>query len=310
LVLGELWGGMSNVPCAIGEYAEGTDDRLRAASSFRHCSNTRAVLFLCMSYAARLLEHPEPAGHFVQLYGEDDGLLIKNVARYLAEGLRRGDGLVVIATPEHSEPIARELRQDRAYSRAVLEGCVVFLDAEATLAELTVGEHPDPDRFKAVVGETVTRVQQRAGHSAVRGYGEMVGLLWKAGRFSDAVLLEECWNGLLDSSNLRLFCAYPIDVFGHDFQVEKVDQVLCAHTHMLPVDDALESALNLAMDEVLGARMLALRGLMKANHRPSWGVVPKSEALILWLRNNLPGTADEILRLARHYYRPPAAAQA
>lgn len=259
-----------------------------------------------MSYTARLLDHPEPEGHFVQLYGEDDGLLIKNVSRYLAEGLRRGDGLVIIATPEHSEPIARELRQDRAYSRAVLEGCVVFLDAEATLAELIVGERPDPDRFEAVVGETVARVQQRAGHSAVRGYGEMVGLLWKAGRFSDAVLLEEYWNGLLSSSNLRLFCAYPIDVFGHDFQVEKVDQVLCAHTHMLPVDEALESALNQAMHEVLGARMLALRGLMKANHRPSWGVVPKSEALILWLRNNLPGTADEIVRLARRYYQPPA----
>jgi hypothetical protein len=259
-----------------------------------------------MTYPAHLLDYPQPSGHFVQLYGEDDGLLIKNVARYLAEGLRRGDGLVVLATPEHSEPIAQELRQDRAYSRAVLEGCVVFLDAEATLARLMVNDHPDPDRFEAVVGETVTRVQQRAGHSAVRGYGEMVGLLWKAGRFSDAVLLESYWNRLLDSSNLRLFCAYPIDVFSQDYQVEKVDQVLCAHTHMLPVDDALESALNQAMNEVLGARMLALRGLMKANHRPSWGVVPKSEGIILWLRNNLPGTAEEILRLARHYYYPLA----
>lgn len=258
-----------------------------------------------MTYPAHLLDHPEPAGHFVQLYGEDDQLLIKNVARYLAEGLRRGDGLVVIATPEHSEPIARELRQDRAYSRAVLEGCVVFLDAKDTLAKLMVDDRPDWDRFEAVIGETVTRVQQRAGHSAVRGYGEMVGLLWKADRFSEAVVLEGYWNRLLDSSNLRLFCAYPIDVFSRDYQVEKVDQVLCAHTHMLPVDDALESALNQAMDEVLGARMLALRGLMKANHRPSWGVVPKSEGLILWLRNNLPGTADEIIRLARHYYRPP-----
>jgi MEDS: MEthanogen/methylotroph, DcmR Sensory domain len=257
-----------------------------------------------MTYAARLLDHPEPSGHFVQLYGEDDGLLIKNVTRYLAEGLRRGDGLVVIATPEHSEPIARELRQDRAYSRAVLEGCVVFLDAEATLANVMVDNRPDPGRFQAVVCETVARIQQRAGHSAVRGYGEMVGLLWKAGRVSDAVLLEGHWNRLLDSSNLRLFCAYPIDVFSQDYQAEKVDQVLCAHTHMLPVDDALESALNQAMHEVLGARMLALRGLMKANHRPSWGVVPKSEGIILWLRNNLPGTAEEILRLARHYYQP------
>lgn len=257
-----------------------------------------------MSYAARLLDHPEPQGHIVQFYGEDARLLTKNVARYLAEGLRRGDGLVIVATAEHSELVAHELRKERAYSRAVLEGCLVFLDAEATLAQLMVDGRPDADRFEAVVGETVRRVQQRAGHSAVRAFGEMVGLLWKAGQYSEAAVLEEYWNNLLDSNHLNLFCAYPIDVFGKDFCVEGVDQLLCDHTHMLPVDEALESALNRAMDEVLGTRMLALRGLMKANYRPSWGVVPKSEAIILWLRNNLPGSADEVLQLARRYYQP------
>ena len=257
-----------------------------------------------MSYAAQLLDQPEPEGHIVQFYGEDASLLTKNVSRYLAEGLRRGDGLIVIATPEHSEPIAHALRKERAYSRAVLEGCLVFLDAQATLAQLMVDGAPNAERFDSVVGETVRRVQQRASHGAVRAFGEMVGLLWTAGRHSDAALLERYWNRLLDSNHVSLFCAYPIDVFGEDFCVEGVDQVLCDHTHMLPVDEALESALDRAMDEVLGSRLLALRGLMKANYRPSWGVVPRSEAIILWLRNNLPGSADEVLQLAKRYYQP------
>jgi hypothetical protein len=72
---------------------------------------------------------------------------------------------------------------------------------------------------------------------------------------------------------------------------------------MLPVDDALESALDRAMSEVLGSRVEGLRTLMKANYRPSWGEVPRTEALILWLRNNLPGSAGEILSLARQYYQ-------
>jgi hypothetical protein len=42
---------------------------------------------------------------------------------------------------------------------------------------------------------------------------------------------------------------------------------------------------------------------MKANYRPSWGIVPRGEAVILWLRNNLPDYADEILSRARRYYR-------
>ncbi|HEU4682821.1 MAG TPA: MEDS domain-containing protein [Gemmatimonadales bacterium] len=249
-----------------------------------------------------LLDNPKAEAHIVQLYGKDDRLLARNVARYLSEGLRRGDGLLVIATPEHSGSFARLLREDPAYSKAVLEGRLVFLDAQATLNRFMVNGQPDRERFQTVIGEAVRDVQHRAGHTGVRAYGEMVGVLWKAGQYAAAVRLEEFWNDLLKSNNASLFCAYPIDVFGEEFQVDTVDQVLCAHKHMLPVEDALESALNQAMNEVLGDRMIGLRGLIKANYRPSWGAVPKSEAIILWLRNNLPGSAGEILELARQYY--------
>lgn len=78
---------------------------------------------------------------------------------------------------------------------------------------------------------------------------------------------------------------------------------------MVPIDDDLEFALNRAMNEVLGDRVNSLRALIKANHRPSWGEAPRSEAIILWLRNNLPGSAGEIIGLARRYYQPLAAAR-
>jgi hypothetical protein len=258
---------------------------------------------------AKLLDDPEPAGHMVQLYGSDDRLLTRNVGRYLAEGLRRGEGLVVIATPEHSGSISRQLREEQTYASAILEGRLVFLDAQATLDRLLVDWQPRRELFDNVVGDAVQRVQERAGTTRVRAYGEMVGLLWKTGQFSAGARLEEFWNELLESSDLSLFCAYPIDVFGDEFRVETVDAVLCSHTHMLPVDSALESALNRAMDEVLGPRTASLRNLIKANYRPSWGAVPKSEAVILWLRNNLPGSAGEILELAKRYYRPLASAR-
>ena len=61
------------------------------------------------------------------------------------------------------------------------------------------------------------------------------------------------------------------------------------------------------MHEVLGSKVDELRTLITANHRPAWGEVPRSEAIFLWLRNNLPGPAREILRLARQYYLPEVA---
>ena len=260
-----------------------------------------------MTSRAHLLDQADAEAHLVQLYGSDDRLLTKNVSRFLAEGLRRGDGLVIIASAEHTEAFASQLRDERGYSKAVLEGRLVFLEAKATLEDLMVEGLPDANRFDTIIGGTLKQVQARAGHTGLRAYGEMVGILWQVGQYAAAARLEELWNKLLKSSHIRLFCGYPIDVFGEEFQVEKVDPLLCAHTHMLPVDEALESALDRAMNEVLGARVNGLRTLMKANYRPSWGEVPRTEAIILWLRNNLPGSAGEILSLARGYYQAGSA---
>ena len=259
-----------------------------------------------MTSCAELLDNVHPEGHLVQLYGKDDRLLTRNIGRFLTQGMRRGDGLLMIASPEHSGSVARALRQEPAYSKAVLEGSLVFLDAQATLDRLLLDGQPDRELFNAVVGEALRGVQARAGHTGIRAYGEMVGLLWIAGQREAAVRLEALWNGLLRSSDISLFCAYPIDVFAEEFRSENVDAVLCAHTHMIPIDEQLEGALNRAMDEVLGERVTSLRALIKTNHRPSWGEVPRAESIILWLRSNLPGSASQIMNLARQYYQPLA----
>jgi hypothetical protein len=257
-----------------------------------------------MSSCAELLDRLEPEEHVVQLYGDDDRLLTRNVGRFLSEGLKRGDGLIVIAAAEHRGTLARQLGEERGYAKAVLEGSLVFHDAEAMLARFMVAGGPDPELFAQSVGEVLQGVQSRAVHSGARAYGEMVGLLWKAGQYAPAIRLEELWNELLKSNDVSLFCGYPIDIFSPDFQADKVDALLCAHTHLLPVNPALEGALNQAMDEVLGPRVDGLRHLVQTNHRPAWGEVPRAEALVLWLRNNLPGSADQIMRLARQYYLP------
>ena len=49
-----------------------------------------------MSSWAELLRQAEPRQHVVQLYGEDDQLLARNVSRYLGEGLAQADGCLVI----------------------------------------------------------------------------------------------------------------------------------------------------------------------------------------------------------------------
>jgi hypothetical protein len=256
-----------------------------------------------MSSCPELLDGIESEEHVVQLYGTDDRLLTQNVGRFLSQGLKRGDGILVVATLQHRSTLRRHLTDDPSYSRAVLEGRLVFLDAEVTLGRLMRDGVPDPQLFHALVGEALTGVRNRAVHSRVRAYGEMVGLLWKAGALEAAAQLERMWNDTLRNSEASLFCAYPIDILGPDFQPEKVDELLRSHTHLVPLKPELGEALGRAMQEVLGPRLDEVRESIRANHRPTWGKIPPAETLVLWLRNHLPDSADQILARAREYYQ-------
>jgi hypothetical protein len=68
-------------------------------------------------------------------------------------------------------------------------------------------------------------------------------------------------------------------------------------------DQDLDSAIHRAMDDVLGADAHGLQARIDADLQPSWASMPQAETAILWLRNNLPQQADEILLRARQYYQ-------
>src|SRR5690348_13074612 len=104
-----------------------------------------------MSSWNELLDRAKPEEHLVQLYGCDDQLLTRNVARFLREGLRRCDGLVVIATPEHADAVLRHLQAESADAAVALQdGRLVVLDARQTLDRFMVNGVPDEERFRQV----------------------------------------------------------------------------------------------------------------------------------------------------------------
>jgi hypothetical protein len=258
-----------------------------------------------VSPAEKLLEHPRSRDHFVQVYEADETALARNVGHYLWEGLRRGDGVLLIVTPEHRDLFSEQLEALGANLPDLIE-CrqLMFCDAQKTLAQFMIAGQPDWERFEKVVRAAMRQVRSSEGVEGLRAYGEMVGLLWKARQFAAAIRLEHLWNKLLERSSFSLYCAYAIDVFGKEFAVANLDGVLCTHTHLIPAqpNGSLETALNLAMDEILGVRANGLRALIKANHTPGWAVIPTAEAIVLWLRKNLPAQADEIVNRARHHY--------
>lgn len=176
--------------------------------------------------------------HVVQFYVDEDALA-EVAAEFLAAGLVAGDGLVVIASPEHRLLISARLG-DRGLdpTAAATGGQLVFLDARETLARFMNGELPDWDLFRAVMGEVLDRCSTVEGRGRVRAYGEMVDLLWRAGNPRGALRLEEMWNELQGIHDFCLLCAYGM---GGDFnQAAELDAICASHTHVLrsaPVAD-------------------------------------------------------------------------
>jgi MEDS: MEthanogen/methylotroph, DcmR Sensory domain len=262
----------------------------------------------------RLIEKPQPGGHFVQLCEPGDhASLVRNIGLYVSEGMKRGEGSLLIATAENRDAFIRELDRLRVDAlSAIDEKRLVCVDAQETLARFMVAGQPDWDRFESTVRRAMREVRPAQDYGRLRAYGEMVGLLWSARQFSAAIRLEQFWNKLLARSSFGLYCAYSMDVLEKQPQLGALEGVLCTHTHLIPSEAHrnLEASINLAMDDILGVNADAVRARMKANPRLPWAVMPKGETAMLWLRRNLPEEAEHIAARVRGYALRTSAAPA
>src|SRR5262245_27459055 len=113
-------------------------------------------------------------GHFVQFY-EDDERLCETVARFLGNGLQAGDSLVAIMTKTHRASVSHRLTSiGQDVEGACAAGQLTFLDAHEVLSPFMVGDMPEGEQFKAVVGGVFEKVAARGRAVRIRAYGEMV----------------------------------------------------------------------------------------------------------------------------------------
>jgi len=264
-----------------------------------------------MSMLDEALRAEPPPRHLLQFYEADDYALIANVCAYAVRGINRGEGIVLGVTAAHWRAISDFLRGTGVnVSGLVEDGVLVHLDANATLDRILVGGYPDEAKFDSVVGSVIRQALQ-AGKGA-RAFGELVNVLWGRGQYPAAIRLEQLWHRLLNKLPFALFCAYNIDLFDTSFDTGMLDALLRAHSHLLPSGSGNElmEALTTALTETQGENK-ARRIMLNAGDfsRRGWPSLPRTEALILWLRKNMPIEAPEILSRAKSYYRANASFQ-
>ena len=247
---------------------------------------------------SELLRNPGAGDHIVQTY-QDPALLADSVAEYLAPALRAGEAAIVIARPQHQRKFSAALARHGINAREYLErGQLRLLDAEETLARFMADGMPQWKRFQQVVGGLIAEV--RLQYPKVRAYGEMVDLLWQRGSRDAAIRLEEYWNELGKLQTFSLFCAYfidPLDSKAYDGAMQCVCKV---HSHLIPTRDyeRLNDAVSEAATKVLEQPLADILLSLAASHRTSTHM-PPGQAALLWLSQNMPRTADKVLREVR-----------
>jgi len=227
-----------------------------------------------------LLRHPGRHDHMVQLYQERE-FLVEAVAQYLGAGLRLGEAAIVIARPEHCERFARALEREHLYPSAALR----LLDAEQTLESFMVEGMPEWTAFHGVIGGAIAEL--RLQYPAVRAYGEMVDVLWQRGEREAAIRLEEFWSEAGRQQSFMLLCSYAMDPLQAGSYGGALESPARDYARF---NDAVSDASKSVLDQALAQMLLKLA----ASHRPHTEM-PLGQAALIWLKQNMPRTADKVL---------------
>src|ERR1700730_11294131 len=161
---------------------------------------------------AAILADPHPCGHIIYPY-TDENLVGQAVCLFASAGLRNGEGVILIMTAAHCEPIKLRLQIEgfnvQRYERSGQLTCVTTDDL---LGTFMAGGSLDEGMLKSTIGDLIdhARAAVSNGHSGkVRIFGEMVSQL----RATDLTLttrLEELWNEVIDKHSVSLLCTYAL----------------------------------------------------------------------------------------------------
>jgi hypothetical protein len=173
-------------------------------------------------------------GHAVQFY-PTDGHLLDLLTRFVGTALVTGDVGIVIATSEHRDGLAKRLKaRGMDVSVARRQGRYIALDAASTLAKFMRGGKPDPALFRETIGGMMSKLTARGVRQRIAAFGEMVALLWAAGKPEAAIELEQLWNELATDYDFCLCCAYPMRGFGNGHAASFM-KICAQHSHVFTV---------------------------------------------------------------------------
>jgi hypothetical protein len=252
-----------------------------------------------------LLAGAAPRDHIVQLY-QDQQFLNRAVCRFAAAAIANGEGVILVPTIAHWDAFRPRLEDEGVDVKAAQSrGQLTIVDADDLLPTFMRDGMPDSPVFLGLAANVITRARGDGRYPKVRWWGEMVNLLWERGDVAASMNLEDLFDQLAQEHDIAIFCSFLMDNFNGDVHARMLPRLGENHSHLIPVEDyaRLERAVSEALRETVGPdESRVLEGQLLSRY-PGPFDMPRSQALLLALRQTLPLVADDVLRRSRTLYQ-------
>jgi hypothetical protein len=252
-----------------------------------------------------LLAGAAPRDHIVQLY-QDQQFLNRAVCRFAAAAITNGEGVILVPTVAHWDAFRPRLEAEGVDVKAAEQrGQLTIVDADNLLPTFMRDGMPESPVFLGLAENVVSRARGDGRYPKVRWWGEMVNILWERGEVAASMNLEDLFDQLAHEQDIAIFCSFLMDNFNGDVHARMLPRLGENHSHLIPVEDyaRLERAVSDALRDTVGPdESRVLEGQLLSRYPGAFNM-PRSQALLLALRQTLPVVADDVLRRSRTLYQ-------
>ncbi|HEX3738089.1 MAG TPA: response regulator [Terriglobales bacterium] len=255
-----------------------------------------------------LLNSAAARDHIVQLY-QDQQFLNRAVCRFAAAAITNGEGVILVPTVAHWDAFRPRLEREGVDVKAAEKrGQLTVVDADNLLPTFMRDGMPDSPVFLGLAQNVISHARGNGRYPKVRWWGEMVNLLWERGDVAASMQLEDQFDQLAHEQDIAIFCSFLMDNFDGDVHARMLPRLSENHSHLIPVEDysRLERAVSEALRDAVGPDdSSVLEGQLLSRFAAPFQM-PRSQALLLALRQTLPAVADDVLKRSRTLYRATA----
>jgi hypothetical protein len=249
-----------------------------------------------------LVGAPAAGSHLLQLYDNED-FLAAAAGLFAAEGLARGEAIVLNGTEENVRRVCAALRsRDVDVEAALARGQIVVVPVTARAHEVSSDGPMDERRFEALTAGSVRKLAADPRFRGIRWWGETSSYLYQRGDEKAALAAEDLGNVAARKYSMPILCSFLCDRFDAALYHGMLRRMCQRHSHLIPANDYVRHrlAVNRAIAEVIGEiRGPLLQSLLTWKHADC--ELPSSEAVLFWLRDTLPDRLHPVLTRLQSY---------